>query len=32
VSEFEAFLDAHADLALPDGRRRIVRRGRILRA
>ncbi|WP_161915589.1 IS256 family transposase [Methylosinus sp. C49] len=27
-AEFEAFLDAHADLALPDGRRRVVRHGR----
>lgn len=26
-AEFEAFLEAHADLALPDGRRRIVRHG-----
>lgn len=27
-AEFEAFLDAHADLALPDGRQRVVRHGR----
>jgi putative transposase len=27
-AEFEAFLDAHADLSLPDGPRRVVRHGR----
>ncbi|BGE84994.1 hypothetical protein Ms3S1_14300 [Methylosinus sp. 3S-1] len=27
-AEFEAFLDAHAEFALPDGRRRVVRHGR----